>query len=100
MIPYEKTKIFVSGSSDAKISKEYNEATEYIGNYIIKKGHALVFDGCYGLPGEVAKCMIEKWQETTKEFENRTIDFSEIYWPEILISYDSWHYPQPKWRKS
>lgn len=97
MIPYEKTKIFVAGSSDCKISEEYNKATKNIGNYIIKKNHTLVFDGCYGLPGEVAKCMVEKHQKTIIDHRDEIINFNEIYWPEIMIAYDSWHYPQPKW---
>lgn len=61
MIRYEKAKIFVAGSTDSRINKEYNKCAKDIGKYIIEKGYTLVFDGCYGLSGEVAKCMIEKW---------------------------------------
>lgn len=99
MVPYEKTRIFVAGSSNAKISEDYNEAAKKIGNYIIAKGHSLVFDGCYGLPGIVAKCMVEKYKETSYQHSKGIIDFDEIYFPEILISYDDWHYPRPKWRR-
>ena len=52
-----KIQIFVSGSTDANISKEYRQAAEDFGRMLDIKKHQLVFDGCKGLPGVVASQM-------------------------------------------
>lgn len=46
--------IFVSGSTNPNISKEYNQAAVEFGKMINTKKHNIIFDGCNGLPGIVA----------------------------------------------
>lgn len=46
--------IFVSGSTNSNISKEYNQAAIQFGRMIDIKKHNIIFDGCDGLPGLVA----------------------------------------------
>lgn len=46
--------IFVSGSTDSNISKEYRQAAIQFGRMIDIKKHNIIFDGCDGLPGIVA----------------------------------------------
>ena len=46
--------IFVSGSTNADISKEYKEAAVEFGKMLDIKKHNVIFDGCNGLPGLVA----------------------------------------------
>lgn len=49
--------IFVSGSTNANISKKYYEAAVEFGQMLDLDKHNIVFDGCDGLPGVVAKQM-------------------------------------------
>ena len=51
--------IFISGSTNPNISKEYNEAAVELGNMIDIKKHNIIFDGCDGLPGIVASQLIK-----------------------------------------
>ena len=46
--------IFVAGSTNEKISEEYNIAAQKLGKAICENKYALVFDGTYGLPGLAA----------------------------------------------
>ena len=46
--------IFVSGSTNPNISKEYNKAAIEFGTMLDIKKHNIVFDGCNGIPGIVA----------------------------------------------
>ncbi len=52
--------IFVAGSTDEKISKEYNIAAQKIGKAICENNYTLVFDGAYGLPGLAAAQFLRK----------------------------------------
>lgn len=49
-----RIEIFVSGSTNPNISKEYNQAAKEFGKMIDTKKHNVIFDGCDGLPGVVA----------------------------------------------
>ena len=49
-----RIEIFVSGSTNPNISKEYNKAAVEFGKMIDKKKHNIIFDGMDGLPGIVA----------------------------------------------
>lgn len=51
--------IFVSGSTNANISKNYYEAAIEFGQMLDLDKHNLIFDGCNGLPGIVATQMKE-----------------------------------------
>lgn len=51
--------IFISGSTNPNISKEYNEAAVELGKMIDIKKHNIIFDGCDGLPGIVASQLIK-----------------------------------------
>ena len=51
--------IFVSGSTDSNISKEYSQAAIQFGRMIDIKKHNIIFDGCDGLPGLVASQLPE-----------------------------------------
>ena len=46
--------IFVSGSTNPNISKEYNKTAIEFGKMIDAKKYNIIFDGCDGLPGLVA----------------------------------------------
>ncbi len=46
--------IFVAGSTNEKISEEYNIAAQKLGKAICENKYTLVFDGAYGLPGLAA----------------------------------------------
>lgn len=46
--------IFISGSTNPNISKEYNQAAVEFGKLLDPKKHNIIFDGCHGLPGVVA----------------------------------------------
>ena len=50
-----RIEIFVSGSTNPNISKEYNQAAKDFGKMLDIKKHNIIFDGCNGLPGIVAK---------------------------------------------
>lgn len=50
----KRIEIFVSGSTNPNISKEYNQAAVEFGRMLDIKKHNIVFDGCKGLPGIVA----------------------------------------------
>lgn len=54
-----RIEIFISGSTNANISKEYNEAAVEFGKMIDIKKHNVIFDGCNGLPGLVASQISE-----------------------------------------
>lgn len=49
-----RIEIFVSGSTNPNISKEYNQAAKEFGKMLDTKKHNVIFDGCDGLPGVVA----------------------------------------------
>ncbi len=49
-----RIEIFVSGSTDPHISKEYFMAAKKFGKMLDVKKYNIVFDGCLGLPGVVA----------------------------------------------
>lgn len=49
-----KIEIFVSGSTNPNISKEYDEAAKEFGKMLDVQKHNIIFDGCDGLPGIVA----------------------------------------------
>lgn len=51
--------IFVSGSTNPNISKEYNKAAVELGKMIDTKKHNIIFDGLDGLPGIVASQITE-----------------------------------------
>lgn len=63
---YRRPHVFVAGSTNPKISKEYNIAAQKIGKEIYKNRYTLVFDGAYGLPG-VAAMQIADEKETYSE---------------------------------
>lgn len=46
--------IFISGSTNPNISKEYTQAAIEFGKMLDIKKHNIIFDGCDGLPGLVA----------------------------------------------
>lgn len=46
--------IFISGSTNPNISKDYNQAAVEFGKLLDPKKHNIIFDGCHGLPGVVA----------------------------------------------
>lgn len=46
--------IFISGSTNPNISKEYHQAAIEFGKMLDIKKHNIIFDGCDGLPGLVA----------------------------------------------
>ena len=103
---FQETKILVAGSINPKISKEYSEAAKVIGEYIYEKNYALVFDGCFGLPGEVAKRMVEMGKEKYKQWDEwmalpaelkEKKDISYPHRPKAIISYDDFHFGMPKW---
>lgn len=50
----KRIEIFVSGSTNPNISKEYNQAAVEFGRMLDIKKHNIVFDGCKRLPGIVA----------------------------------------------
>ena len=50
-----RIEIFVSGSTNPNISAEYKKAAEDLGKMLDIKKHNIIFDGCNGLPGIVAK---------------------------------------------
>lgn len=50
-----RIEIFVSGSTNPNISAEYKKAAEDFGKMVDIKKHNIIFDGCNGLPGIVAK---------------------------------------------
>ena len=52
--------IFVAGSTNEKISEEYNIAAQKIGKAICENKYTLVFDGAYGLPGLAAAQFLGK----------------------------------------
>ena len=52
--------IFVAGSTNEKISEEYNIAAQKIGKAICENKYTLVFDGAYGLPGLAAAQFLEQ----------------------------------------
>lgn len=49
-----KIGIFLSGSTNPKISEEYYKAAVDLGKMIDIQKHNIIFDGCDGLPGLVA----------------------------------------------
>ena len=51
--------IFVSGSTNPNISKEYNQAAKEFGRMLDLKRHNVIFDGCRGLPGIVVSQLKE-----------------------------------------
>lgn len=63
---YRRPHVFVAGSTNPEISKEYNIAAQKIGKEIYKNRYTLVFDGAYGLPGVVAT-QVAKGQEKYSE---------------------------------
>ena len=52
--------IFVAGSTNEKISEEYNIAAQKLGKAICENKYTLVFDGAYGLPGLAAAQFLEQ----------------------------------------
>ena len=56
---YRRPHVFVAGSTNPNISKEYNIAAQKIGKEIYNNKYTLVFDGCFGLPGVAAMQVIE-----------------------------------------
>ena len=46
--------IFISGSTNPNISKEYTQSAIEFGKMLDIKKHNIIFDGCDGLPGLVA----------------------------------------------
>lgn len=49
-----RIEIFVSGSTNPNISKEYNQAAKEFGKRLDTKRRNVIFDGCDGLPDVVA----------------------------------------------
>ena len=54
-----RIEIFVSGSTNPNISKEYNQAAKEFGEMLDTKRYNVIFDGCDGLPGIVASQIAE-----------------------------------------
>ena len=77
--------IFVSGSTNPNISKEYNQAAKEFGRMIDLKRHNVIFDGCRGLPGIVASQLKEPNDNLAiATTSNRQIPYRE--WPFATIN--------------
>ena len=50
----KRINIFISGSTNPNISKEYKQAAIEFGKLLDTKKHNIIFDGCHGLPSIVA----------------------------------------------
>lgn len=75
-----RIEIFISGSTNPNISKEYNQAAIEFGKMLDIKKHNIIFDGCDGLPGLVASQLPE--YNDNLEIAQTSDRFISIYkWP-------------------
>lgn len=80
----KRIEIFVSGSTNPNISKEYNQAAEEFGRMLDVKKHNIIFDGCKGLPGIVAS-QLEQPNDNLSiaTTTDRQIDYRKWYFARI-----------------
>lgn len=79
-----RIEIFVSGSTNPNISKEYNQAAKEFGRMLDTKKHNVIFDGCKGLPGIVASQLKQPNDNLSiAATSDRQIDHREWYFARI-----------------
>lgn len=73
----KKINIFIGGSTDINISKNYRDFALFLGDEINKRDYEIIFDGCSGLPSVVYDCLSDKM---------RSLMFYSEYYPMPKIS--------------
>lgn len=79
-----RIEIFVSGSTNPNISKEYKQSAEEFGKMLDVKRHNVIFDGCKGLPGIVASQLTKPNDNLSiAKTSDRQIDNTQWYFARI-----------------